>query len=144
LGLAVLSFLGAILIYNAFKLEGSSQQEEKIFFSILGSVILYLAFYFARKPKRGILFKADGLYELDGTLIRLLDEIKEVDVSPYSFKPANGFIIRLKERTDFGWAPGLWWKFNLRMTVGGMISKQESMYASQTITHLLENKNSPT
>ena len=140
LGIIVIGFLGITLIYKALKLEYNNYLLEKIFFSILGSAIVYLAFRLANKTKRGIIFNKTGLYELDGVLICSLDEINEVDTSPYTFKPANGFIIKLKNSTKFGWSPGLWWKYNKRMTVGGMISKQESVIASQLLKDLLEKQ----
>ena len=140
LGIIVIGFLGVTLIYNALKLDNNDYQLEKIFFSILGSAIVYLAFRFANKTKRGIIFNKTGLYELDGVLICPLNEIKEVDTSPYTFKPANGFIIKLKKSTKFGWSPGLWWKYKKRMTVGGMISKQESVIASQLLKDFLEKQ----
>lgn len=138
LGIIIIAFLGGTLIYNALKLEFDNYQLEKIFFTTLGSLIVYLAFRFASKPKRGIIFNKCGLYELNGELICPLEEIKEVDTSPYTFKPANGFIIRLKKPTKFDWSPGLWWRYNKRMTIGGMISKQESVIASQLLKRLLE------
>ena len=140
IGIIILAFLGITLIYNALKLDFNNFQLEKVFFTILGSAIVYLAFRFANKAKRGIIFNKHGLYELDGKLICLLEEIKEVDTSPYTFKPANGFIIKLRETTNFGWSPGLWWKYNKRMTIGGMISKQESVLASQILKSFLEKQ----
>ena len=81
----------------------------------------------------GFLLNEIGLLNLDETIICQMEDIKNVDVSPYTFKSANGFIIHLKAKRTFKSVPGLYWQLGKRISIGGLVSKSESKFLSGTL-----------
>jgi hypothetical protein len=61
------------------------------------------------------------LRETGGRVLFTLDEVDSIDRSIFAFKPAGGFLVRLKARTSRGrvYAPALWWRSGKRVAVGG-------------------------
>ena len=85
-----------------------------------------------------------GLFNIDGSVICEIDDIERIDVSPYTFKSANGFIVILKTKSSFKSIPGLYWRLGKRLSIGGLVSKNESKFLSQTLLSFFEeNKNKP-
>ena len=85
----------------------------------------------------GLIINDRGFFNLDETIICRMDDIESVDISPYTFKSANGFIIHLKTKHPFKAVPGLYWQAGKRVSVGGLVSKSESKFLSGTLSEFL-------
>ena len=127
-----------------------SNIEEEITFLdfLLIPTIVFFGLWFIRFLKRyskiGFLINQSGLFNIDGSVICKIDDIERIDVSPYTFKSANGFIVILKTKSSFKSIPGLYWRLGKRLSIGGLVSKNESKFLSQTLLSFFEeNKNKP-
>ena len=111
---------------------------------LLIPIIIFLLFLFkaflARYSNVGFLINEIGLFNLDKSLICKIEDIEKVDVSPYTFKAANGFIVLLKTKNSFKAIPGLYWRLGKRISIGGLISKSESKFLSGTLLEILNKK----
>ena len=134
-------FLLVFLLYTLSELN--NENTLMTFFLLLGLVLLALWFkrFLKRYSKVGFQINSTGLYDLETNLICKIDDIHKVDVSPYTFKSANGFIVFSKTKSKFRSVPGLYWRLGNRISIGGLISKNESKFLSTTLLALIdENK----
>jgi len=141
----LLSYL--ILSLFFFFIYALSQLEEKTtlsdFLLLTIALLIGLGFwkFIKRYDKSGFIIQDDCIFLLNGRLVCEISAIEAVDTSPYSFKSTNGFIIRLKQNGSIDWSPGLFWKFKRRISVGGLISKNESKLLSASIITIVSQQN---
>ena len=139
LGTVIFSLL-LFLIYTISSLDGKTTVLD--FFLL--PIIVILAFWFKNFLKKyskvGFLINEQGLFNLDKSPICKMHEIDRVDASPYTFKSANGFIIILKTKNSFESVPGLYWKVGKRISIGGLVSKNESKFLSGLLLQFLEEQ----
>lgn len=76
------------------------------------------------------------LREAGGRTIFAHDEVESVDRGFFAFKPAGGFLVRLKAPTARGrvYAPALWWRSGKRVAVGGATAAREAKAVADLIT----------
>ena len=133
----------ALILFLLYALSNINEQTTLLDFLLIPALV-GIGFWFRRflrvYAKVGFNINESGLFNLDDTLICSIIDIERVDVSPYTFKSANGFIIHLKTRRAFKFVPGLFWQVGRRISIGGMISKSESKYLSNTLISFIENK----
>ena len=137
------SVIFGLIVFLVYALSNINEQTTLLDFLLI-PVLISIGFWFRRflktYSKVGFKINASGLFNLDETLICSLEDIDNVDVSPYTFKSANGFIIHLKKRSAFQFVPGLFWQLGRRISIGGMISKSESKYLSNTLISFISDK----
>lgn len=75
--------------------------------------------------------------DASGAVLARIDEIENVERGLFAFKPANGFLLVLKERQPRHWAPGLWWRSGRRVGVGGVTSRSEARMMAEQIALLV-------
>ena len=132
LGLVIFGLL-LFLCYTISKIE---EDLTLLDFLLIPTIIfLWLCFrkFLKRYSKVGFLINQSGLFNLDGSVICEIGDIERIDVSPYTFKSANGFIVILKTKSSFKSIPGLYWRLGKRISIGGLVSKNESKFLSQTL-----------
>ncbi len=133
-----------------FLLYALSKLDEKIslfdFFLILLTIVLgiWLKRFLKKFSKIGFLINELGIFNLDESIICKIENIKKIDVSPYTFKSANGFIIFQKTKGSFKIVPGLYWRAGKRISIGGLISKNESKFLSSTLLEIIKGINQRT
>ncbi|MEM1363368.1 MAG: hypothetical protein AAGF94_16915 [Pseudomonadota bacterium] len=77
---------------------------------------------------------AEQLQSSTGEVLCRLDEIKSIDRGVFAFKPANGFVLRLKQGgRPRHWSPGLWWRMGRHVGVGGVTSSMEGRHMGELI-----------
>ena len=139
LGLVIFSLL-LFMIYTISFLDGKTSLSDFLFLPL----ILLLGFWFKNFLKKyskvGFLINEQGLFNLDKSPICKMHEIDRVDASPYTFKSANGFIIILKTKNSFESVPGLYWKLGKRISIGGLVSKNESKFLAGLLMQFLEKQ----
>ena len=132
-----------LILFLIYALSNINEKTSLLDFLLIPALV-GIGFWFRRflrvYAKIGFNINESGLFNLDDTLICRIKDIERVDVSPYTFKSANGFIIYLKTRSAFKFVPGLFWQVGRRISIGGMISKSESKYLSNTLISFIENK----
>ena len=132
-----------LILFLIYALSNINEKTSLLDFLLIPALV-GIGFWFRRflrvYAKVGFNINDSGLFNLDNTLICSITDIERVDVSPYTFKSANGFIIHLKKRSAFKFVPGLFWQVGRRISIGGMISKSESKYLSNTLISFIENK----
>jgi hypothetical protein len=133
-----------LILFLIYALSNINEKTILLDFLLIPALV-GIGFWFRRflrvYAKVGFNINESGLFNLDDTLICSITDIERVDVSPYTFKSANGFIIHLKTRSAFKFVPGLFWQVGRRISIGGMISKSESKYLSNTLISFIGNKN---
>ena len=140
----ILGFLiFGVIVFLIYALSNINEKTTLLDFLLIPALIA-IGYWFRRflriYAKIGFNINSSGLFNLDNTLICSIAEIDRVDVSPYTFKSANGYIIHLKTKSGFKFVPGLFWQLGRRISIGGMISKSESKYLSNTLMSFVENK----
>lgn len=56
-----------------------------------------------------------------GRVLAHVSNVKAVERGALTFKPSNGFLVRLHKPEGRGWALGLWWQRGRLLGIGGVI-----------------------
>lgn len=81
-----------------------------------------------------------GLYDHTGAAIAPLDNIDKVDRALFTFKPSNGFLVRLKTPGPRAWQPGMWWRVGTRVGVGGVTSGAATKIVADTLSMMVADR----
>lgn len=91
-----------------------------------GAGCFWLAYSMWQVSGREIELTRSELREVGGRRLCRVENISRVDRGAFAFKPAGGFLIRLKEpEGPRVYAPGLWWRWGRTLAVGGVTSRQD-------------------
>lgn len=66
-----------------------------------------------------------------------IDNVARVDRGAFAFKPAGGFLIRLKDPLPRVYSPGHWFRFGRTLAVGGVTARAEAKEVADLLTVLL-------
>jgi len=135
---AGVGLLGSILIYVAAT-HPPQDFLWLLFLVVLGGACMYGSWRMWVVTGVRLELTQTELREQDGRVLFTIDEVARVDRGFFAFKPANGFLIKLKERTTRGrvYAPGLWWRAGKTLMVGGVVSGQQAKAVADLIKVLL-------
>lgn len=118
----VVGLLGALLLYVAAATP-PVDPGWMAFLVVLGAGLMVLAVRVWRATAVTLELTRTELREAGagGRVLFAIDEVDSVDRSVFAFKPAGGFLVRLKAPTTRGrvYAPALWWRARARVAVGG-------------------------
>ena len=128
------------LIYTVSSLDNEITLLDFLLIPLIILLALWFKSFLNRYSKMGFLINQEGLFNLDKSLICRIDEIDQIDTSPYTFKSANGFIVILKTKNSFKTVPGLYWRLGKRISIGGLIAKNESKFVSSTLLQFFEKQ----
>ena len=135
------SVIFGLLLFLCYTISKIEEEITSLDFLLIPTIV-FLGLWFIRFLKRyskiGFLINQSGLFNLDGSIICKMDDIERIDISPYTFKSANGFIVILKTKSSFNLTPGLYWRLGKRISIGGLVSKSESKFLSQTLLGFFE------
>jgi len=139
-GLAVgmMGALGALVLTVAA--ERPPQSPAFLIFLILfGAGALFLAWRLWQASAITLELTREELREAgpDGRLLCRLDNVVKVERGLTAFKPANGFVVRLREPGSRVYAPGLWMRSGRRLAVGGVTSGAEAKSTADLMNVLL-------
>ncbi|MEM7489248.1 MAG: hypothetical protein AAF390_09015, partial [Pseudomonadota bacterium] len=84
-----------------------------------------------------------GLYQADGVPVAPLDAIASIDRALFTFKPSNGFLIRLKDPLGRAWVPGMWWRMGRRVGVGGVTRGAETKIVADALSAMVAQRDLP-
>lgn len=132
LGVGMLLFLGALLIYVAFATPPDLAWQ--VFLLMMGGASLWLGDKMRRATEGWIELKDDALITQSGEVIARIDDIEKVERGMLAFKPSNGFMIKTKTPAARRWEPGLWWRTGRRIGVGGVTPASQSKVMADLIS----------
>jgi hypothetical protein len=134
----VVGMLGLMLIYVAAA-SPPADLAWLAFLVIFGAGSLYLAWRVWGATAVTLELTRTELREAGGRVLFTLDEVDSVDRSVFAFKPAGGFLVRLKAPTTRGrvYAPALWWRSGRRVAVGGATAASQAKPVAVLIKILL-------
>jgi hypothetical protein len=138
-GVIILSVSALIMMNFVFTDAAQSAILKAILFGF-SLVFLWQVQANLRFTKATLILTRDGLFDTDGGLVCSLSNIEKVDRGWLSFKPSNGFLLRLHEPMPSKWSPGLYWRIGRSLGVGGAISPAETKKMSDKIILLLQEK----
>ena len=138
LALFVMMLLGFLLLYLAITTDAS------FFHKVFLVVVVAAVFFMARAMQRGttghIELRDTGLFFENGKRLSSIDNITRVERGVFAFKPSNGFVVSLKQKTHRAWVPGLYWKFGTKIGVGGVTAPSDAKFMADTLTVLIARR----
>lgn len=140
---AMQAVLGVMLIWIAI-VHPPEDPLWLLFLVALGIVVLMLARKGWLGSRGAIVLDAGGLRGADGIPIAPLAEIASVDRALFSFKPSNGFVVRLREPAARAWAPGMWWRVGRRVGIGGVTGGAQTKLLADTLSMMVAERNRET
>ncbi|MEL6585102.1 MAG: hypothetical protein AAFY65_11355 [Pseudomonadota bacterium] len=138
-GLGVQLLLGGLLIYIGVAYP-PAHAGWQVFLCAFGVVALVMAQRGWRGSAQGLVLDDRGLHQEDGTAIAPLDQIASVDRALFSFKPSNGFLIRLKAPLGRAWVPGMWWRVGRRVGIGGVTGGAETKIVADALSMMVAQR----
>ncbi|MEX3014309.1 hypothetical protein [Gymnodinialimonas hymeniacidonis] len=111
------------------------------FLVVFGALCLWLAVAMWRASSRVIALTRTELREVDGRVLTTVENIERVDRGIFAFKPAGGFLVKLKAPVGRVYAPGLWWRAGRTLAVGGVTKRAEAKEVADLISVMLAKRN---
>ena len=136
-----LGLLGTILIYLAAA-HPPAELGWLAFLLVLGAGSLWLAWRLWGVSAVPLILTRAALREEGpgGRVICAIDNVASVDRGFFAFKPANGFLVRLKTPAGRVYAPGLWWRAGRTVMVGGVTSGAQAKSVADMMKLLLAER----
>ncbi|MEM7643654.1 MAG: hypothetical protein AAF366_14145 [Pseudomonadota bacterium] len=142
-GLLTQGLLGLLLIWIGL----ATPPEDlgwRAFLLVLGAIALVLAIRGWTGSAVPLVLSPKGLYQADGTAVAPLESIESIDRALFTFKPSNGFLIRLKEPLGRAWVPGMWWRVGRRVGVGGVTGGAQTKIVADALSAMVARRDLPT
>ena len=130
LGAGSIAALGVLLLSLVFDMQGLWS----LVFLVSGLLTLYAALRLWRATEDTIVLTRTELRTGSGRVLTEVSNVQGVDRGAFAFKPSNGFLVKLKEPSGSGWAPGLWWQRGRYIGVGGVVRGGEARGMAELLT----------
>jgi len=138
LALFVMMLLGFLLLYLAITTDASFFH--KVLLVFVAAAVLCVARSMQRGTTGHIELRDTGLFFENGKRLSSIDNITRVERGVFAFKPSNGFVVSLKQKTHRAWVPGLYWKFGTKIGVGGVTAPSDAKFMADTLTVLIARR----
>ena len=138
LALLVMLLLGFLLVYLAITTDASFFH--KVFLVIVAAAVLWMARAMQRGTRGHIELRETGLFFENGQCLTLINEITRIDRGVFAFKPSNGFVVSLNQKTQRAWVPGLYWKFSTKIGIGGVTTPSDAKFMADTLAVLIAGR----
>ncbi|MEM7076436.1 MAG: hypothetical protein AAGA28_14700 [Pseudomonadota bacterium] len=132
IGVGAVGSLGVLMLFVALT-RPPADVAWQVFLLVAGAGSLWMADTMRRATALSIDLTQEGLRCSDGEVIAPLDQIEKVDRGMFTFKPSNGFLLKLNVAGTARWRPGLWWRLGSRVGVGGVTPASQSKAMSEMI-----------
>ena len=137
LGVGGLALLGLILLFVAA--SGRDSFFATLTIALAAVIALLLAYRMFNATAATLELRGSGLYTSDGRIVAAIDNVQEIEMGVFAFKPSNGFVIFLNQPMVRSWNPGLWWRIGRRVGVGGVTSRAEGKVMAEAMTLLVHD-----
>ena len=111
-----------------------------LFLVAFGTVALLVAWRGWTGSREPIVLDEGGLRSGDGRPIAPIGDIASVDRALFSFKPSNGFLVRLRAPAPRAWVPGMWWRVGRRVGVGGVTGGARTKMLADVLAMMLAER----
>ncbi len=138
-GMVIQLSLGLILVWIAVAYPFDALGW-RVFLFAVGVAALVLAQRGWNGSSVAIVLDEDGLRQEDGRVIAPMDQIASVDRALFTFKPSNGFVLRLNSRAPRGWVPGMWWRVGRRVGIGGVTGGAETKIMADALSMMVAQR----
>ncbi len=129
-GLVALTVIAAVFA-RAFVTNG----QPLLLVLAVGSVVMLGLIW--KATAGAVVLTRDGIFDGDGQPIAKLDQIDTLVTGHFTFRPSNGFSLKLKTDGAVRWRPGLWWSFGRRVGVGGLAAGRLTKAFAEALDELL-------
>lgn len=136
MAVAMIAALGVVLIWTGINAAGLGA----VMLVIGGGGVLVLADWLRRSTQHSVQLTREVLRESSGRVLCRVEDIAAVDRGMFAFKPSNGVLIRLKEKTTRVWAPGLWWRHGKVVGIGGVTPAPQAKAMADILTLYLKDR----
>ena len=138
-GLVILALLGGMLVYVALATPPASLGWQAFLLGF-GLLVLWLGEKMRRATLVGVVLTRDELRTTDGQVLARVDDMTGVVRGSFSLKPSNGFSVLTRTSQERAWAPGIRWRFDKRVGVGGVTAASQAKYMSEILAALLAER----
>lgn len=138
LGVGMLYFLGAMLLYIAFATPPDPAW--LVFLLVMGAGSLALGEMMRRATEGVLILTEAGLFDGSGDCLAPFDDIRNVERGFLAFKPSNGFLVTTATKGPRRWHPGLYWRLGRRIGVGGVTSAAQTRIMADIIAARLAQR----
>ncbi|NNE81865.1 MAG: hypothetical protein HKN18_16475 [Silicimonas sp.] len=128
--LAMLSILLVSLMF------GDTPEIWKLVFGLIAVFVLWCTNQLRESTRDSLVLTETEFRTGSGRLLTTVANVERVERGAFAFKPSNGFLVRLKEPAQSGWAPGLWWLRGRRLGVGGTLSGGQTRAMADSLAAL--------
>ena len=104
-----------------------------ILMGIFGIGAIALAEAVRRATALQIYMTEEGVYDSAGQTLFLLSDVTHVERGTFAIKPSNGFVVRLRDKPQRAWVPGMWWRIGHRVGVGGVVPSGAARFMAEQI-----------
>ena len=130
--------LGVVLLWLAANIEAPVQWA--LFLIAVAGGALWAGSALWTATAQGLVLTETELRSTDGEVLAKVSNIASVDRGAFSFKPSNGFLVRLHQSAPRRWRPGLWWRAGRRIGVGGVTPGSRGKFMADTLAVLLQER----
>lgn len=135
-GVFVLGGLGIMLIYLAFAAPPAGLAYQAMLLGF-GAISVYAAKRMWEVSQLSLELTGTVLRLSDGTILARTSDIVGIDRGTFAFKPSHGFMVKLAEKSRFGWHPGMWWRIGRRLAVGGITPGAQTKIMADILTAMI-------
>ena len=112
----------------------------RVFLLGLGAGSIWLAELMRRATSQALELTREVLRSTDGTVLAHVDQITGLDRGMFAFKPSNGFLLSLAQKSGAEWRPGLYWRLGKRIGVGGMTPGHQTKFMAEMISAMMAER----
>jgi len=113
----------------------------RLFLLAFAGVTIWLSEAMRNATARVIELTRAELRDSSGAVLATVDEIEKIDRGMFAFKPSNGFLIRLRDKSrPRVWYPGLWWRLGRQVGVGGVTPGREAKNMADILAVMLVDR----
>lgn len=132
--------LGALVLWIALTMQQASLAHT-IFLIALGAGCLWQGRAMWNASALTLQLTRTELREENGRVLCTIENVARVDRGAFAFKPASGFLVRLKEPVSPRvYAPGVWWRFGRTLAVGGVTGRQDGKNVADLMIVMLAKR----
>ncbi len=138
LALFVMMLLVSLLLYLGITTDASFFH--KGFLVVVAATVFFMARAMQRGTTGHIELRDTGLFFENGQCLTLIDNITRVERGAFAFKPSNGFVVSLTQKTHRAWVPGLYWAFGTKIGIGGVTAPSDAKFMADTLAVLIAGR----
>jgi len=128
---AMFGLLAIVLFRIGF--SGDGPLWGRVVLVALGGGTVAMGVWLWQATEGALVLKDGAMTTEDGRVLARVEDVARVERGAFALKPAGGFVLKLKEKQTFGWAPGLWWVRGRTVAVGGVVHPAAGKAMAQLI-----------